>query len=60
MSDTTTLQTLPSCDICGEQAAYDFQTNLGGRWAYGCVECYLTLRAHDTLGTGRGQRLVLA
>lgn len=53
------------CYFCKENAPdkkpaiarYDFQM-VTGQWAYGCYIHYLMYRAHTTLGTGKGQRLV--
>ncbi len=50
---------LSCCDICGRiNATYDFKTKQGP-WANGCKRCYLIHRLYDTLGTGKGQLLVL-
>lgn len=53
---------LPPCDVCraaGEErlAGYDAKL-LDGPWAYLCERDFLLL-TDRTLGTGRGQRLVL-
>lgn len=55
--------TLPKCDVhLDRDAHYDFATQpaslIGGRWMYGCDQCF---REYGLgLGLGRGQRLVLA
>jgi hypothetical protein len=58
MSTEAKVTRIPLCDICRVQdAAYDGKT-IHGPWAYMCQPC------HDAygigLGTGRGQRLILA
>lgn len=50
---------LPKCSFCGKTAQYDFKTQQGS-WAYGCTADYQTYRLYQGLGTGMGQRLVLA
>ena len=37
-------------------AKYDFRTDTG-QWAYGCEEHFQAHRMHETLGTGKGQKL---
>lgn len=63
MGTTVTVSALPDCAFCpiGDKrpAEYDFKT-LDGRWGYGCREHYILRRLFDKLGTGKGQRLVLA
>lgn len=62
MSDSVTVAALPTCDFCDVRttpAEYDFRT-LFGPWANGCEEHYLMHRLHDDLGTGKGQKLVVA
>src|SRR6185437_5729972 len=54
---------LPVCDYChakgvGKLAEYDFQTTYL-YWANGCAEHYEMNRRYDTLGLGKGQKLVL-
>jgi hypothetical protein len=64
MSDKVTVSRLPECDIhkydlgvAGVEAAYDGKTTRGP-WANMCESCF---QANGVgLGTGRGQRLVLA
>ena len=55
---------LPNCDFGHSdtpggvvKARYDFRTT-DGRWANGCAEHYDSHRLHETLGLGKGQRLV--
>lgn len=52
------LPALPTCDFCPGEAHYDFRTRFGP-WAYGCEQHYLDNRAHDELGVGHGQRLIV-
>jgi hypothetical protein len=65
MSDTTAVRKLPACDFCAHEgrgfteAAYDFRTTMGP-WANGCEEHWREHRATARLGTGSGQRLVVA
>lgn len=48
---------IPPCDFCGADAAFDGQTNQGP-WAFMCEEDF---KWHGVgLGTGSGQRLVLS
>jgi hypothetical protein len=58
----TPVSNLPACDFCpagrGSAARYDFRTR-DGRWANGCERHHIQHRMHPTLGTGKGQRLVL-
>lgn len=49
--------TRPKCDFCPEPAQYDFKT-YSGSWAYGCEADYEVHRYFDTLGVGKGQKLV--
>lgn len=66
MSSSTTVSSLPDCDICKyvsrptnkiEPAAYDGKTK-DGPWANMCDRHF---KSHGVgLGTGKGQRLVLA
>lgn len=59
MKDKTEVEVfeLPKCDFCSRKAAYDGKTNMGP-WANMCKEDF---KWHGVgLGTGRGQRLVLA
>ena len=51
------IHALPPCDFCPAEAHFDFATKMGP-WAYGCFEHYFALRAADSLGLGKGQRLV--
>lgn len=58
------MASLPLCDFCQiegkrEEAQYDFRTQFSS-WAYGCQRHYEQHRMHPELGTGKGQRLVLA
>ncbi len=48
----------PSCSWCSSPALYDFKT-VSGPWGYGCQIHYEAFRLYDTLGTGKGQRLVV-
>jgi hypothetical protein len=59
MSDTAKITQPKKCDFeCPLDAEYDFKTS-GGPWANGCRVHYLQHRMFTTLGTGKGQRLVL-
>ncbi len=59
MSTEKKVSSLPDCDFgCGGKAEYDFKTALGP-WANGCTMHYTQNRAFTSLGTGRGQKLVL-
>jgi hypothetical protein len=56
---------LPTCDFCrtllgdgSVPAMYDFKTRMGP-WAHGCVDHWHAYRMYPTLGTGKGQRLVV-
>lgn len=51
---------LPDCDICadGTKAEYDAKTRMGP-WGNLCKPCWAT-HSYGRLGTGMGQRLVLA
>jgi hypothetical protein len=49
---------LPTCNFCPKTAHFDFATRMGP-WAYGCFEHYFAHRAANSLGTGKGQRLVV-
>ena len=55
---TAAVSKRPKCDTCDAAAMYDYRTAYGF-WAYGCADCYRTLRLHDELGTGKGQFLVV-
>jgi hypothetical protein len=60
MSDTEArVSVLPDCNFrpCENKAEYDFRT-LDGRWAFGCEADYLANRMYETLGMGKGQRLI--
>lgn len=59
MSDQVTVQALPRCDMCGDGsvAEYDGATAFGP-WANMCAAHFA--QYGTGLGTGRGQRLVLA
>ena len=50
---------LPNCDFCGKPASYDAATNMGP-WANMCYQHYMIYRMHSKLGTGLGQKLILA
>lgn len=58
MSTTAVVDRIPKCALCSNPAVYDAKT-LAGPWGYLCGQHF---RAHTTgeLGTGKGQRLVLA
>lgn len=61
MSDDLTevvVDELPKCSFCGRPALYDFRTR-NGQWAYGCQFHYSIYSMFLTLGTGKGQRLIL-
>ncbi len=56
------MTTIPDCDVCAmhskrEKACYDGKT-VQGPWAYMCENHFQLLGTG--LGTGRGQRLILA
>ncbi len=50
---------LPKCTWCVKDAEYDFKTE-DGPWTYGCKTHWMVFRMYDSLGTGKGQRLVEA
>ena len=56
MADTVTLGKRPDCDLCGDPAYYDAKTK-SGPWGYLCEEDYEEVKAHGSLGTGKGQRI---
>lgn len=68
MSAVAYVAVLPGCDICPLDsvnrnnpplpAMYDFKTQ-DGRWANGCEAHYQAFRLYDTLGTGKGQKLIV-
>lgn len=58
MSGEAYVGTLPCCDFCGAEAAYDART-MEGPWAYMCEKCWQEYGG-GRLGTGYGQRLILA
>lgn len=65
MAEEVIVATIPDCDLCQlivgprSPAAYDGKTTLGhGPWAYMCEEHFRDFGVG--LGTGRGQRLLLA
>jgi len=54
------LPKLPSCDICGKNAAGWDGPTARGSWAYMCSECEPTWHAYPgQTGVGIGQRLVV-
>ncbi len=57
MSDQVEVTELPKCDICGDTAKYDGRT-IHGPWANMC-QTHFDVNGVG-LGTGKGQRLVLA
>lgn len=57
MSTQVEVSKLPKCDVCGGTAHYDAKTTQGA-WGYLCEEHFATMGVG--LGTGRGQRLVVA
>lgn len=68
VNDGTTAEVanFPDCDFCkvlGYQpvraAKYDFRS-YDGRWGFGCTSHWREYRASNKLGTGIGQKLVLA
>jgi len=56
------VEELPTCDFCPEPARYDGRVRAFGGpvWAYCCPSCWERRRFDSSLGTGKGQRLVLA
>jgi hypothetical protein len=61
MSREVKVVRLPKCDFHPNEdhpAEYDFKTSQGP-WGNGCREAWVLNRAYDTLGTGKGQHLVL-
>jgi hypothetical protein len=58
MADKVIITQPKKCDFCPAQAEYDFKTYMGP-WANACEDDYLFYRAYQTLGTGKGQKLVL-
>ena len=69
MATTAKVAKLPKCDLCiyvdglteaeAKDAEYDFKTQTG-QWANGCKPHYESHRLYPHLGTGMGQRLVVA
>lgn len=61
MSTEVKMSEIPNCDLCAsqgvERAAYADAKLSIGPWAYVCEAHYAAYRC--SLGTGRGQRLVL-
>lgn len=45
------------CDFCTELAAYDAKTRMGP-WAYMCEEHFKTNAYTQSLGLGKGQKLI--
>lgn len=61
MSKEVTVSELPACQIandCNVPAEYDFKTQYGP-WAYACRKHWEQARYFPTLGTGKGQHLVV-
>jgi hypothetical protein len=60
MKDWTVAEvaSLPACDFCGEQAAFDGQMRGHSAWAFFC-ECCWPVQGVGTVGLGKGQRLVV-
>ena len=61
MTDTALISRPKTCDFHpneDHEAQYDFKTRQGP-WGNGCQEAFDLNRAFDTLGTGKGQRLVV-
>jgi len=56
-STSTTVATIPACDLCGSPAYADAAIP-GSSWAYVCKTCFDSHGCH--LGLGRGQELKLA
>jgi hypothetical protein len=51
---------IPKCDVHPlVDAVYDFKT-IHGPWMNGCEQCFQLRSPDGKLGTGKGQRLVLA
>ncbi len=59
MAKTRVVNEFPKCAFCSQQARYDAKTILSVGWAYMCRVHYILLRLHPTLGTGKGQELIL-
>lgn len=59
MGTQVTVTKLPKCNFCDRDAEYDFRT-YRGPWANGCEFHWKEWRATDQLGTGHGQKLVVA
>jgi len=57
MSKQTTVSHLPDCDFCDERAKYDVRIPFFATWGYVCETHFQQFEC--TLGTGRGQRLIL-
>jgi hypothetical protein len=62
MSKQVVVSELPTCDFCPEKARYDSHIRVFGgvTWAKTCPEHWRIKRISSRLGTGFGQRLVLA
>lgn len=59
MSDTTVvMDDLPKCSFCASKARFDFKASWG-QWSYGCTDHYVFHRMYESLGVGKGQRLIL-
>ena len=60
MNDHTTVKvsSLPTCDFCPNEAAYDGRIKYRGTWGYMCHLCFRT--CGTGLGLGKGQKLILA
>ena len=58
MSEQVKVARLPDCDLCNDKARYDAKT-LHGQWAYMCHTDWIRWRMYASLGTGKGQELIL-
>ena len=63
MGTQVTVPVLPNCDLCQQNgqettAQYDAKT-VFGPWANLCHNHWLVFAAFPTLGTGKGQKLVV-
>jgi hypothetical protein len=57
MSEKVIVSTLPKCDFCDERARYDARIPSYTSWGYVCETHFQQFGC--TLGTGRGQKLIL-
>ncbi len=54
-NETTVINAIPKCDVCGKPAMYDAKT-IHGPWAYLCQNCFKEVGVG--LGLGKGQKII--